>query len=250
MAHSEKGASRPVSSIVALIIGIIAIVMSWMPFINNLAFVFGAIGLIFGIVGLVGVLRGKRSGKVLAIVALVINVVSLVVVFGTQSIYSAAIDDALDGSEVTGVSQGSADDDTDEADVTDDDADATDDGTYTDLAVGTTVELENGLSVTVESVETDLVNFDDSTVVGVYVTYENNGDEAATYNPYDWMGEDSQGAQEYSTYYSEATDELNSGNLAAGGTVSGWIYFESDTVKALYFGDALSDEPTASWTLS
>lgn len=238
MAGTVQGAPRSVASIVALVLGIIAILMSWMPIINNFAFVFGALGLIFGIVGLVGVLRGKKAGKALAIAALVINVLSIAIVLGTQSMYSAAIDDAVNGPSATGTSQ-------DEGGES-----AENEAGFTDLAVGTTVELENGLAVTVDSVETGLTNYDGSTVIGVHVTYVNNGDDTADYNPYDWKGENAEGAQEYSTYYSEAAESFNAGTLAAGGTVSGTIYFEGDTAKVLYFGSMVAEEPTASWTLA
>ena len=246
MADTEQGIPRSAASIVAFVLGIIALVMSWVPIINNFAFIFAALGLIFGIVGLIGVMRGKKMGKGIAIAALVINVLSLAIVLGTQSMYSAAIDDAVSGPEATGATQSEPADNAEEASEEAPRSEAS----YTDLAAGTSVELENGLSVTVDSVETGLTNFDGSVCVGVHVTYTNNGDETANYNPYDWKGEDAQGAQEYTTYYSEGTDELSSGTLAAGGSVSGNIYFEDGTVKALYFASMMNDEPTASWTLA
>ncbi len=236
-------------AVTGLVLGILAVVSSWIPIINNLSFVIGLIGFVFAIVGVVGTMRGKKSGKGLAIAALVVNLVALMVVLASQSALSAAIEDATSGSSVVGTS---ASDDTEQED------DAADEGSSdsetnqqasTDLAVGTTIELDDGLSVTVDSVEMGLVNYDGSEIVGIHVTYANNGDEGASYNIYDWKGEDASGAQEYSTYYSEATDELGSGTLAAGGTKSGTIYFEGDTIKALYFASMLDDTPTASWVL-
>ena len=226
MAASTQGASRPVASIVALVLGILALIVSWVPIVNNFAFVVGAIGVVFAIVGAIGVFRGKRVGKALAIAALAVNIVSIVVVLGTQSMYSAAIDDAVNGPAATGTSQGG------------------------EQTVGTTVELESGLTVTVDSVETGLANYDDSTVIGVQVTYVNNSDESASYNVFDWKGEDANGAQESYTYYASAENELSSGTLAAGGSVTGNIYFKDGTVKVLYYGTVLADEPAASWTLS
>ena len=52
------------------------------------------------------------------------------------------------------------------------------------------------------------------------------------------------------TYYSDGTDELNSGTLAKGGSVSGNIYFDGDIAKALYFGNILEKTASASWALS
>ena len=118
------------------------------------------------------------------------------------------------------------------------------------LVVGTTVNLPDGLSVTVDSVEPGLTNFDGSAMTGVHVTYVNNGDDGASYNVYDWKGEDANGAQQSTGYYSEGSDELSSGTLAKGGTVSGNVYFEGDLARVLYFGNPLEKTATASWSLS
>lgn len=127
--------------------------------------------------------------------------------------------------------------------------DKSDEQVTTDLAVGTTVDLSGGLSVTVDSVQTGLVNFDGSEVTGIHVTYTNNGDDGADYNAYDWKGEDANGAQQSETYYSEEQEALQSGTLAAGGSVAGNVYFDGQIVKALYFGSMLEKSATASWKL-
>lgn len=118
------------------------------------------------------------------------------------------------------------------------------------LVVGTTVNLPDGLSVAVDSVEPGLTNFDGSAMTGVHVTYTNNGDDGASYNVYDWKGEDANGAQQSTGYYSEGSDELSSGTLAKGGTVSGNVYFKGDLARVLYFGNLLEKTATASWSLS
>lgn len=120
----------------------------------------------------------------------------------------------------------------------------------TDLAVGTTVTTNAGLSVVVDSIQTGLTNYDGSTMTGIHVTYVNNGDEGADYNVYDWKGEDANGAQQSTGYYSEGSDELSSGTLAKGGTVSGNVYFKGDLARVLYFGNPLEKTATASWSLS
>lgn len=118
------------------------------------------------------------------------------------------------------------------------------------LVVGTTVNLPDGLSVTVDSVEPGLTNYDGSAMTGVHVTYTNNGDDGASYNVYDWKGEDANGAQQSTGYYSEGSDELSSGTLAKGGTVSGNVYFKGDLARVLYFDNVLEKTATASWSLS
>lgn len=118
------------------------------------------------------------------------------------------------------------------------------------LAVGSQVEMGDGLTVSVDSIETGLQNYDGSAIICARVTYTNNGEKQADFNQFDWKGEDANGAQESSTYYSDATDDLGSGSLAPGGTKSGNLYFEGDVTKLLYFGNMfLNDEPQASWTV-
>ena len=227
MGGYEMAPRRSVASIVGLVLGILALILSWMPIINNFSFVLGLIGLVFAIVGMVGTLRGTRAGKGLAIASLVINILSLVLVLATQGMYSAALDDAANGPDVVSTEQASDEDAAGDVD------DATDEAGAQQLAVGSAVTLEDGLQVSVDEVATGLTNYDGSAVVGIKITYTNNGDGDASYNPFDWKGADAQGAAESYTYYSEGEDELNSGTLAAGGTVTGWLYFEGDTVEAL-----------------
>ena len=118
------------------------------------------------------------------------------------------------------------------------------------LVIGTTVNLPDGLSVTVDSAEPGLANYDGSAMTGIHVTYTNNGDDGASYNVFDWKGEDANGAQQSTGYYSEGSDELSSGTLAKGGTVSGNVYFKGDLARVLYFSNLLEKTATASWSLS
>lgn len=80
-----------VGAIVGLVLGILALVSSWIPIVNNLSFLIAAIGLVFSAVGTAGAVRGKKSGKGLAIAALVLNVAAVIVVLALQSAWSAAL---------------------------------------------------------------------------------------------------------------------------------------------------------------
>lgn len=212
-----------------------------MPIVNNFSFFLALISAILSLVAVISCARGKKSGKGVAIAGLVVSIISIVVVLATQSMYSAAIDDAVNGPDVSGVSaqQGS------------DDPSKEDDASNTqNLAIGTSIDLESGLSITVDAVDTSIVNYDGSALVGVQVTYVNNSDKSADYNMYDWKGEDAQGAQENSTFFSDDGKELSSGSLAPGGTKTGFLYFKEGAVKALYFSSVLSDGASASWSLA
>lgn len=98
---SEQQAPRSVAAIVALVLGVIALISSWVPFINNLSFIFALVGAVFAVVGLMGTLRGKKSGRGLAIASVVVNVAAVAIVLATQSAYSAAIDEAASGTVQT-----------------------------------------------------------------------------------------------------------------------------------------------------
>lgn len=98
---SEQQAPRSVAAIVALVLGVIALISSWVPIINNLSFIFALVGAVFAVVGLVGTLRGKKSGRGLAIASTVVNVAAVAIVLATQSAYSAAIDEAASGTVQT-----------------------------------------------------------------------------------------------------------------------------------------------------
>lgn len=97
--NPQKGKSA--ASIVALVLGIIALVTSFLPIINNLSFVLALVGAVFAVIGLVGVLRGKKGGRGFSIAAVIVNVLAIAIVLGTQSAYSSAIDEATKGTVST-----------------------------------------------------------------------------------------------------------------------------------------------------
>ncbi len=62
---SINGSAAPkpksAAAIVALVLGVIALVSSWVPIINNFAFIFGLVGAVFAVVALAGyLLLNKR----------------------------------------------------------------------------------------------------------------------------------------------------------------------------------------------
>jgi invasion protein IalB len=266
MGKHDAGVSKSGMAIAGLILGIIALITSWMPFLNNMSFFIALVGVVLAIVGVVSTVKGTHSGKALAIVAIVINIVAMAAVLAAQSATATALNKAINGPSVSNVSESTTTDDsgsTSDASTTTDSGSTSDASTATDsdqeaattdLAVGTSVSLDNGLSVSVDSVKKGLTNYDGSAVVGVQVTYTNNGSDSKSYNFFDWKGEDSNGAQEDPVYYSNSTssdeDDLQSGSLAAGGSKSGMLYFKDGTVKVLYFGTVVSNDAAASWDIA
>jgi hypothetical protein len=120
---------------------------------------------------------------------------------------------------------------------------------FSALSVGQAVTYKNGLSVAVTGVTRGLANYDGGLITGITVTYTNTGSDTQSFNVYDWTGEDANGAQRNMAYYSEATNELNSGKLSPGGSVTGNVYFDGDIVRAIYTENIFLDDSVAAWIL-
>lgn len=120
---------------------------------------------------------------------------------------------------------------------------------FSALAVGQTVTYKNGLAVAVTGVTRGLTNYDGGLITGITVTYTNTGSDTQSFNVYDWDGEDASGVQRNTAYYSEATNELSSGKLSPGGSVTGNVYFDGDIVRAIYTENIWDDDSVAAWIL-
>lgn len=58
--QSTQSTSTSGMAIAALVLGILAILTSFLPIINNGSFFLAALGLIFAVVGFVGIRKGKK----------------------------------------------------------------------------------------------------------------------------------------------------------------------------------------------
>lgn len=99
-----------VCGIIAVVFGALALVLSFIPIINNIAAVFGFIGLILAIIAIVGTFRGKKRGKVLSVVSAVLCVLAIVITLAMQSAASKAIDDSIKESKGIDTSQSQSSD--------------------------------------------------------------------------------------------------------------------------------------------
>lgn len=84
-------AAKSGAAIAGLITGIVALVMSPLPIINNIAIFVALVGLVLGFLGMRAVKKGA-SGKGMAIASLVLAAIAIVVVLGSQAFYGAALD--------------------------------------------------------------------------------------------------------------------------------------------------------------
>lgn len=89
----EKKKESIVLALIALIVGILALILSWVPIVNNFAAILAVIGFILAIIALI---INRKNKKTLSIVSLVISALAFIIVLATQSFYSKTIDDAFD----------------------------------------------------------------------------------------------------------------------------------------------------------
>ncbi|MCC4121325.1 DUF4190 domain-containing protein [Lactococcus lactis] len=85
----EKKKESKALAIIALIIGILALILSWVPIVNNFAAV---LAIISAILGLIAIIINRKNKKTLSIVSFVISILAFIIVMATQSMYSSAID--------------------------------------------------------------------------------------------------------------------------------------------------------------
>lgn len=106
MDHAAQPKPFSALAITALVFAIIATLLSWVPIVNNIAFIVAIIGLVFAGFAMHATRKsGQRRGKALAVAALVVSLVAGGLVLGTQSIYGKAVDDAFGSSETTATSK-------------------------------------------------------------------------------------------------------------------------------------------------
>jgi Domain of unknown function (DUF4190) len=89
----SKGAGLAIAS---MVLGIIALLLSWIPIINNVAAILAVVGLGLGIPALIKARRGTAGGAGLAIAGLVTSVLAIVIVILTQLLFVKALDEVGD----------------------------------------------------------------------------------------------------------------------------------------------------------
>lgn len=80
---SNKNGNTSVLSIIGIVLGVIALITSFIPIINNGSFVVGLIGFIFSIVGIF-----KSRKKTISIISIILCLISMIIVLSLQSQWS------------------------------------------------------------------------------------------------------------------------------------------------------------------
>lgn len=200
-----------------LVLGIIAICFSFIPLVSYVSFVLGALAIIFSIVAL-----AKRASKGMAIAGLIVAVIAVFMAYNMHKGLEKVVDEvsnALDNNkaETLEYNQGDA------------------------------AKLGDGV-IKVTKVEKSQGNDWNKPKSGkefviITVSIENKGSGKLSYNPYDFKLQNSQGQQESITFTTINSDtSLSSGELVAGGKVSGTIAFETtkgDKGLSLIYSDSI-----------
>ncbi|MDO5044099.1 MAG: DUF4190 domain-containing protein [Coriobacteriia bacterium] len=85
-------------AITSLVLGIIGLLGSIIPILNNVTFVLAGFAVIFAIIALVLIKKSGKSGKGLAISGLVLGVLGIILTLVVQAFFVAAIDQILEES--------------------------------------------------------------------------------------------------------------------------------------------------------
>lgn len=87
----NKLSEKKVLGILAIVFGGFGLLLSWVPIVNNFAFVLGVIALLLGFIG---ILVNRKNKKVLSVIGTMISIATIALVLFTQSVYLNAIDKA------------------------------------------------------------------------------------------------------------------------------------------------------------
>lgn len=181
-APAQTSASKPtrttVCGILGVVFGALALLLSFIPIINNFAAILGFIGVILAVIAIIGTFRGKKHGKALSVVAAVLSVLSIVITLAMQQATVDAIDEAVNGNAI---SQQDADANTDEN--ADTNADAQNDAAASDAASNVQDmegDLENTHVAIVSAVRSDN-DYEGNPTVLVTYTWTNNSDRNTSF---------------------------------------------------------------------
>ena len=170
---------KPLSAlaVTALVLGIISLLLSWVPILNNLIFILALIATVVAIVAVVQTRPNKaHRGSGMAITSLVISILAIVVVFGSQAMYSKAIDEAFGKASVApsagaSASSGGAATQSAEASKAGEDS--------------TVAQLKNGkVTIEVKKVEKSVNDYEGKPTVAATLVITNN--DTSNLNPFEY----------------------------------------------------------------
>lgn len=182
-------ASLPLSAmgVTSLVMGILALVISWIPIINNITFLFSILGLVFAIVAFVGIKHHKVRGRGIAYAGLITSIVGFAIMLATQSLYGEVLKQATTTSHTKTATTSTSNNDSEKAQKDDsagnEEKSQDNNNDNKDASEG---EIDNGkYHVTIKGAELSGEDYEGNPTV--LVTYEVvNNQKDKTSNPFDW----------------------------------------------------------------
>lgn len=189
---SDNIASLPLSAmgVTSLVMGILALVISWIPIINNITFLFSILGLVFAIVAFVGIKHHKVRGRGIAYAGLITSIVGFAIMLATQSLYGEVLKQATTTSHTKTATTSTSNNDSEKAQKDDsagnEEKSQDNNSDNKDASEG---EIDNGkYHVTIKGAELSGEDYEGNPTV--LVTYEVvNNQKDKTSNPFDWTVE-------------------------------------------------------------
>lgn len=189
---NDKIASLPLSAmgVTSLVMGILALVISWIPIINNITFLFSILGLVFAIVAFVGIKHHKVRGRGIAYAGLITSIVGFAIMLATQSFYGEVLKQATTTSHTKTATSSTSNNDSEKAQKDDsagnEEKSQDNNSDNKDASEG---EIDNGkYHVTIKGAELSGEDYEGNPTV--LVTYEVvNNQKDKTSNPFDWTVE-------------------------------------------------------------
>ncbi len=198
-------------AVASLVLGILAILGCLIPILNVVSIILAIIAIVLGAVALVQAKKPGRGGKGLAIAGIILSVLAIIGAIVANVLLGAAVDSVSDSIE--------------EDEAANAEAATQFPGATADDVVGQAGETLTVGDITATTTaltpQTDAL---DASYLCSTVTYVNNGTEQGTFNTFDWSLQDPDGAARTVGIFGD--NNLQSGDLAPGGTVTGDVCFE------------------------
>ncbi|MBN9759073.1 hypothetical protein Ae406Ps2_3225c [Pseudonocardia sp. Ae406_Ps2] len=200
--------------VTALVLGILGLLFSFIPFIGVIAWPLVLLGLLFGVLGVVRASRGRADNRGVAIAGTVLSAVGLVICVLYASVFAAAVS-GLPTASSTGTPPAASGD-----------AAGAFPGATADDVVG---DAGGTLTVGNLQIAASPLTPGDSPIGQTLcsdVTYTNTGSGTESFNGgFDWKLQDPNGAALMTTLLGSDT-LLTAGQLAPGGTMTGTVCFD------------------------
>lgn len=206
----QAPAPRNGMAVAALVLGLVALAIGWIPIIGFAGFICGLIGVVLGLIA-----ARKRYGRAMAIIGAVLSIIGIIVSLVVWNALAAGASALGSGSpelsSAAPVGPGNG-------------------APRSDFAIGETVDLD-GLQMTVEKLEKA------GGIAGPYlctqITYVNQTGEEQPYNLIDWKLQDPNGKIETASITGNKAD-LVAGAVASGGRASGRVCFSDPKARGEY----------------